>query len=306
MYRAFSPTRRTKWSAFPSKWATAASVLPNLQCANLCPLLPGTAHKFGKNGPSDKWFRQFLGRHPEISFRTPEKLSTLRKANSTKEVIGPYFDKLKELVEKHKYPPENIWNADETSVCPRMKEEKILAPKGNFTIFSPPTLTLFLTNPFLPHRSSSCDNSFRWWIRHSNLVVLCLCSRGENAAILLIPGEVCRGRTPARSSPGFTYRGFREWVDGFGPLLRLVDAFRRAHWQNEERCSGTTCCGWSQIQNTTCGCRVRKATSTSLSSRHIRRTFSNHWMLRASNLSRTATDRKSSCIIPPGKDISTS
>jgi len=93
------------------------------------------AHKFGKNGPSDKWFRQFLGRHPEISFRTPEKLSTLRKANSTKEVIGPYFDKLKELVEKHKYPPENIWNADETSVCPRMKEEKILAPKGNFTIF---------------------------------------------------------------------------------------------------------------------------------------------------------------------------
>jgi len=94
-------------------------------------LVSERANSFGEDGPSDKWFRQFIGRHPELSMRTPEKLSSVRMASSTPEVMEKHFDRLEALVEEHHYSVSEIWNADETSGCILGKELKVLAPKGS-------------------------------------------------------------------------------------------------------------------------------------------------------------------------------
>ena len=99
-------------------------------------LVSERANSFGEDGPSDKWFRQFIGRHPELSMRTPEKLSSVRMASSTPEVMEKHFDRLEALVEEHHYSVSEIWNADETSGCILGKELKVLAPKGSSRVVS--------------------------------------------------------------------------------------------------------------------------------------------------------------------------
>ncbi|CAK5282967.1 unnamed protein product, partial [Mycena citricolor] len=63
--------------------------------------------------PSRNWIPLFLARHPEIKLATAHGLDPKRAQAFNKPVVGRYFDKLEELVQRYDIPVENIYNMDE-------------------------------------------------------------------------------------------------------------------------------------------------------------------------------------------------
>ncbi len=82
-----------------------------------------------KNFPNLKWMQRFIKDQPSISMRRGQLLEAKRASNSTVETIDDYATKLSALIEM--YDPKNIWNCDETGVCPRGKgTPRVICPKG--------------------------------------------------------------------------------------------------------------------------------------------------------------------------------
>ena len=46
-----------------------------------------------QTGPSDKWFRAFEGRHPELKWGVPQMLDARRTTQSTQYIIDDFFNK---------------------------------------------------------------------------------------------------------------------------------------------------------------------------------------------------------------------
>ncbi|KAJ8929563.1 hypothetical protein NQ314_017726 [Rhamnusium bicolor] len=91
--------------------------------------------KIIKNGiPGQKWYANFLRRHPEISLRESEGINKAR-AVVTEQSIRLWFSELRKFLEENNImdifdDPDRILNGDESgfSLCP--KTGKVLAPKG--------------------------------------------------------------------------------------------------------------------------------------------------------------------------------
>lgn len=90
--------------------------------------------------PGNKWFNLFLNRHPEISQRVSQALTTAR-GNITEEQIRRWFLEVKSYMEEKNLldvfeNPKRIFNTDETAfyLCPTGKT--VLARKGEKTIHS--------------------------------------------------------------------------------------------------------------------------------------------------------------------------
>jgi hypothetical protein len=66
--------------------------------------------------PSRNWVYSFLKRHPSVGFSTSSGLDPKRAKAFNEPVVGRFFDKLAELVEKHDIPIENVYNMDEKGV----------------------------------------------------------------------------------------------------------------------------------------------------------------------------------------------
>lgn len=78
-----------------------------------------------------KWIKGFLKRNPHISLRRPENTSAARAQAFNKENIAAYFKLLNNVMEKHKFTPENIYNVDESGLSTVQKRpQKVLATKG--------------------------------------------------------------------------------------------------------------------------------------------------------------------------------
>ncbi|WAR16826.1 hypothetical protein MAR_031420 [Mya arenaria] len=76
-------------------------------------------HSTGINslkGPSNKWMRCFMKRHPELSERMAEYLDKARASMSTPEVMDTFFSFWGEIIAKYapQNKPEQIFNCDET------------------------------------------------------------------------------------------------------------------------------------------------------------------------------------------------
>lgn len=89
---------------------------------------------FKDNRPGQKWYMNFLKRHPDLALREPEGLSKAR-AIITENQIRKWFDSLEEYLISIKQEgilkdPRRVLNGDETafSMCP--KTGRVLAPKG--------------------------------------------------------------------------------------------------------------------------------------------------------------------------------
>lgn len=77
-----------------------------------------------ETGPSEKWFRNFLKRHPELNERNPEKQDRARSRMANTTVMDQYFQLLQKEVtrlglEGH---PERIFNCDETGIYVHTKK----------------------------------------------------------------------------------------------------------------------------------------------------------------------------------------
>ncbi|KAJ8935182.1 hypothetical protein NQ318_006476 [Aromia moschata] len=78
-----------------------------------------------------KWVSGFLKRNPQISLRTPENTSLARAQDFNKPNIGAYFLALSAILAKYNFPPENMYNMDESGLSTvQKKSQKIYASKG--------------------------------------------------------------------------------------------------------------------------------------------------------------------------------
>lgn len=72
-----------------------------------------------------------MRRHQELSLRTAESTSLQRAAGFNKAQVDRFFDKLFSLIEKYKFSPSSIFNADETGVSVlHSNEQKVMSVKG--------------------------------------------------------------------------------------------------------------------------------------------------------------------------------
>ncbi|KAB0803072.1 hypothetical protein PPYR_02666 [Photinus pyralis] len=83
-----------------------------------------------KKAAGRDWMERFLNRNPEISVRKPQPTSLNRLTSFNREEITLFFSKLQSVMEKHKFTPTRIFNADETGISNVQVSAKILAQKG--------------------------------------------------------------------------------------------------------------------------------------------------------------------------------
>jgi hypothetical protein len=85
-------------------------------------------------GPSDKWVRHFLGRHPELAERVPEPQEKSRARMSNQTVMDQYFQLLAKTVHDLGLAdkPAQIFNCDESGFSGREKNRtKVMSLKGS-------------------------------------------------------------------------------------------------------------------------------------------------------------------------------
>ena len=66
--------------------------------------------------PRDGWLRWFKNRHPELTLRVSQALEASRAKGLCKDNVQSFYDNLDHLYTLHKYPPERVWNCDESGV----------------------------------------------------------------------------------------------------------------------------------------------------------------------------------------------
>ena len=72
----------------------------------------------------------FIKRTGNISLRKPETTSLARSMDFNKPVVTEFYSKLYELLRKHQFGPDNIYNLDETGLTTVQTPGKIIAKKG--------------------------------------------------------------------------------------------------------------------------------------------------------------------------------
>lgn len=118
---------------FPRRWDDLrASVKEYLEKNN-------RSNPFRDNTPGPGWLELFLKRHPEITFRTAEGV-TSASANVAEKDIKSWFRQIYNYLEEENYSdilsdPTRIYNGDETNFqfCPQ--SGKVLAPKGSRNVY---------------------------------------------------------------------------------------------------------------------------------------------------------------------------
>ena len=85
-------------------------------------------------GPLEVWWSGLKKRHPSLTLRKSEKLSTVRSRGVNSTVVGSYFEALHDLVEY--FNPSNVWNTDKTSLSLEHSPAQVVACKGTKPITS--------------------------------------------------------------------------------------------------------------------------------------------------------------------------
>lgn len=84
-------------------------------------------------GPGREWYEGFMRRHPELSVRKGEAMSSQRLRGADPFTIKNWYEKLNDLYKKENIGPldgDRVYNCDESGFCHDPKDVKLIAPKG--------------------------------------------------------------------------------------------------------------------------------------------------------------------------------
>ena len=92
----------------------------------------GVKTPFRQNIPGKDWWAGFKKRHPEVTLRKPESLSSLRSRAGNPVTVGKYYMELNKILKDNGLEgrPHLIWNCDETGVCLEHTPVKVVARQG--------------------------------------------------------------------------------------------------------------------------------------------------------------------------------
>lgn len=76
------------------------------------------------------WWQGVRRRHPEITLRKPEKLSTVRARMLNQSVVDSYFDALEKIVAELGVTDNEIWNCDETGLNFEHSPGRVVTVRG--------------------------------------------------------------------------------------------------------------------------------------------------------------------------------
>lgn len=92
--------------------------------------IPNTFNK-EKRRAGKAWMYAFLNRHPCLRLRTPEATSIGRAIGFNRTAVEKFFALLTEVCEKYKFPPDCIWNVDETGITTvPNRQSKVIGLRG--------------------------------------------------------------------------------------------------------------------------------------------------------------------------------
>lgn len=95
---------------------------------------------FKENRPGRKWYQAFLKRHPELSERVAQNLTTAREAVNEDRLRGWFQEIEQYLKSKNLFDisnnPSRVFNSDESAFFLQPKGEKVLSRKGNKSVYN--------------------------------------------------------------------------------------------------------------------------------------------------------------------------
>lgn len=78
----------------------------------------------------EEWFRMFMRRNPELSVRAAQATSLSRATSFNKHNVDAFYDNLMTVMDRHKFEPQDIYNADETGITTVQKPDRVVARRG--------------------------------------------------------------------------------------------------------------------------------------------------------------------------------
>lgn len=76
------------------------------------------------------WFSGFMKRHPNLSIRAAQPTSLSRATSFNRPNVERFFKKLGDVIEKHSFTGNDIWNVDETGITTVQTPDRVIARRG--------------------------------------------------------------------------------------------------------------------------------------------------------------------------------
>ncbi|CAH2003653.1 unnamed protein product [Acanthoscelides obtectus] len=80
---------------------------------------------------TDDWLKGFMSRHKDLTVRKPESTSLSCATSFNKASVSTLFEKLNTVLQRYKFSPHRIFNADETGCSTVTNPPKVIAERGS-------------------------------------------------------------------------------------------------------------------------------------------------------------------------------